>query len=60
MPLFKLGDKWDIAMAAVYIASDAGWSSFITLLHCILFAILVLVCYNFYQSLKTLVSALQL
>lgn len=24
VPLFKLGDKWDIAMAAVYIASDAG------------------------------------
>lgn len=24
MPLFKLGDKWDIAMAAVYLASDAG------------------------------------
>lgn len=23
-PLFRLGDKWDIAMAAVYIASDAG------------------------------------
>lgn len=29
-PLFRLGDKWDIAMAAVYIASDAGWCSFIT------------------------------
>ncbi|KAL0300953.1 UNVERIFIED_CONTAM: Peroxisomal 2,4-dienoyl-CoA reductase [Sesamum calycinum] len=24
MPLFKLGTKWDIAMAAVYLASDAG------------------------------------
>ncbi|KAH9603299.1 hypothetical protein KSS87_014915 [Heliosperma pusillum] len=24
MPLYKLGDKWDIAMAAVYLASDAG------------------------------------
>ncbi|KAM0950809.1 putative 2,4-dienoyl-CoA reductase ((2E)-enoyl-CoA-producing) [Dioscorea sansibarensis] len=24
MPLFKLGDKWDIAMAALYLASDAG------------------------------------
>ncbi|KAJ8435315.1 hypothetical protein Cgig2_026407 [Carnegiea gigantea] len=24
MPLFKLGEKWDIAMAAVYLASDAG------------------------------------
>ena len=24
MPLFKVGEKWDIAMAAVYIASDAG------------------------------------
>lgn len=23
-PLFKLGEKWDIAMAAVYLASDAG------------------------------------
>jgi len=24
MPLFKLGDKWEIAMAALYLASDAG------------------------------------
>ncbi|CAH1450707.1 unnamed protein product [Lactuca virosa] len=24
MPLFKLGDKWDIAVAALYLASDAG------------------------------------
>ncbi|BBH01447.1 short-chain dehydrogenase-reductase B [Prunus dulcis] len=24
MPLYKLGDKWDIAMAALYLASDAG------------------------------------
>lgn len=24
MPLFKIGEKWDIAMAAVYLASDAG------------------------------------
>ncbi|KAK3143723.1 hypothetical protein QOZ80_4AG0304130 [Eleusine coracana subsp. coracana] len=24
MPLFKYGDKWDIAMAAIYLASDAG------------------------------------
>ncbi|KAK4434692.1 Peroxisomal 2,4-dienoyl-CoA reductase [Sesamum alatum] len=24
MPLFRLGTKWDIAMAAVYLASDAG------------------------------------
>ncbi|KAH6777156.1 short-chain dehydrogenase-reductase B [Perilla frutescens var. hirtella] len=24
MPLFRFGEKWDIAMAAVYIASDAG------------------------------------
>jgi len=24
MPLFKLGEKWDIAMAALYLASDAG------------------------------------
>lgn len=24
MPLFKLGEKWDIAMAAVYLSSDAG------------------------------------
>lgn len=23
-PLYKLGEKWDIAMAAVYLASDAG------------------------------------
>jgi peroxisomal 2,4-dienoyl-CoA reductase len=23
-PLFKLGEKWDIAMAALYLASDAG------------------------------------
>lgn len=25
MPLFKLGEKWDIAVAALYLASDAGW-----------------------------------
>lgn len=24
LPLYKLGEKWDIAMAAVYLASDAG------------------------------------
>ncbi|KVI02362.1 peroxisomal 2,4-dienoyl-CoA reductase-like [Cynara cardunculus var. scolymus] len=24
MPLFKLGEKWDIAMAAIYLASDTG------------------------------------
>ncbi|XAR60332.1 2,4-dienoyl-CoA reductase (NADPH) [Bertholletia excelsa] len=24
VPLFKLGEKWDIAMAALYLASDAG------------------------------------
>lgn len=24
MPLFKIGEKWDIAMAALYLASDAG------------------------------------
>ncbi|CAL5196767.1 unnamed protein product [Lathyrus oleraceus] len=24
MPLFKIGEKWDIAMAAVYLVSDAG------------------------------------
>ncbi|KAI8557324.1 hypothetical protein RHMOL_Rhmol04G0001800 [Rhododendron molle] len=24
MPLYKLGEKWDIAMAAVYLVSDAG------------------------------------
>lgn len=24
MPLFKLGEKWDIAMAALYLSSDAG------------------------------------
>lgn len=23
-PLFKFGEKWDIAMAALYLASDAG------------------------------------
>lgn len=23
--LYKLGEKWDIAMAALYLASDAGW-----------------------------------
>ncbi|KAJ0082641.1 hypothetical protein Patl1_12266 [Pistacia atlantica] len=27
MPLFKLGEKWDIAMAAIYLASDAASSS---------------------------------
>ncbi|GAU16902.1 hypothetical protein TSUD_368520 [Trifolium subterraneum] len=25
MPLFKLGEKWDIAMAALYLVSDAGF-----------------------------------
>lgn len=25
-PLFKIGEKWDIAMAAVYLASNAGFS----------------------------------
>lgn len=25
MPLYKLGEKWDIAMAALYLVSDAGW-----------------------------------
>lgn len=25
MPLYKLGEKWDIAMAALYLTSDAGW-----------------------------------
>ncbi|KAL1325516.1 hypothetical protein HN51_035582 [Arachis hypogaea] len=24
MPLFKIGEKWDIAMAAIYLVSDAG------------------------------------
>lgn len=24
MPLYKVGEKWDIAMAAIYLASDAG------------------------------------
>ena len=24
MPLFKIGDKWDIAMASLYLVSDAG------------------------------------
>ena len=24
MPLYKLGEKWDIAMAALYLSSDAG------------------------------------
>lgn len=24
MPLYKLGEKWDIAMAALYLTSDAG------------------------------------
>ncbi|CAN6553800.1 unnamed protein product [Malus baccata var. baccata] len=28
MPLYKLGDKWDIAMAALYLTSDAGWVAF--------------------------------
>lgn len=26
MPLYKLGEKWDIAMTALFLASDAGWS----------------------------------
>lgn len=25
MPLFRTGERWDIAMAALYLASDAGW-----------------------------------
>ncbi|KAL6975060.1 2,4-dienoyl-CoA reductase [(2E)-enoyl-CoA-producing] [Sarracenia purpurea var. burkii] len=28
MPLFKLGDKWDIAMATLYLVSDAGWFTY--------------------------------
>lgn len=24
MPLYKVGTKWDVAMAALYLASDAG------------------------------------
>lgn len=24
MPLYKIGEKWDIAMAALYLVSDAG------------------------------------
>lgn len=57
-PLFRLGDKWDIAMAAVYIASDAGWCSFIT--PCIVYCLpLLCFCAMFsYQSLKTPASAL--
>lgn len=26
MPLYRIGEKWDIAMAALYLASDAGVS----------------------------------
>jgi 2,4-dienoyl-CoA reductase [(3E)-enoyl-CoA-producing], peroxisomal len=25
MPLIKFGEKWDVAMAAIYLASNAGW-----------------------------------
>lgn len=25
IPLYKLGEKWDIAVAALYLASEAGW-----------------------------------
>lgn len=25
MPLYKLGEKWDIAVAALYLTSEAGW-----------------------------------
>ena len=25
MPLYKVGEKWDIAMSALYLVSDAGW-----------------------------------
>lgn len=32
MPLYRVGEKWDIAMAAVYLASGAGWLSSISLL----------------------------
>lgn len=36
-PLYKVGEKWDIAMAAVYLASDAGLSSSIYLLRVVIF-----------------------
>lgn len=25
VPLYRMGKKWDIAMAALYLACDAGW-----------------------------------
>lgn len=31
-PLYKLGQRWDIAMAALYLASDAGLSFFLLLI----------------------------
>lgn len=29
MPLYKLGEKWDIAMTALFLVSDAGWSLYL-------------------------------
>lgn len=33
VPLYKVGEKWDIAMAALYISSDAGKCG-VWCLHC--------------------------
>lgn len=40
MPLYKLGEKWDIAMTALFLASDAGWSL------CLLTQIIVLILFT--------------
>lgn len=49
MPLYKLGEKWDIAMTALFLASDAGWSL------CLFTQIIVLILFTcFYEGNKML------
>lgn len=33
VPLYRAGERWDIAMAALYLASNAGWLLFLVFLY---------------------------